>query len=251
MNPTSKTAFVVVELNKGGGETQKFVDTVQERIQSNSSLNDFDVNITGSDSVYHDYNLASEQAVKNVEMIGLPIVFILLLFVFRSVVAASLPIIMGVLSILGTMGILAIISQYMDLSIMVTNIVTMLGLGISIDYALFMVMRFREELDQHGDIQKAIKETVNHTGRSVLFAGITIVVSLSGLFIPNVMFFRSLAVGGVVVVLFTLILTLTFMPAVLKLLGRRINSLSIPYRKTNQKKLRIEKVLKRPILVLR
>jgi uncharacterized membrane protein YdfJ with MMPL/SSD domain len=169
-----------------------------------------------------------ERDIQRAEVISLPIVLVLLVVIFGGLVAASMPLAIGGLAILGAFTLLRVMTLITDVSVFSVNIVTMLGLGLAIDYALFIVSRFREELSQVGDVQAALERTMATAGRTVAFSGITIAVSLASLlFFPQV-FLRSMGIGGMSAVLVAIVGALTVLPALLAVLGRRVNSLQVP-----------------------
>lgn len=222
-------AYVYLNLNGSDNDSMKFVDRFKQQLRDmKSEAEGFNILISGGPGIYYDINAASTKSVTNVERIGLPIVFLLLLFVFRSAVAALLPLLMGVISILVTMAVIYFLTPYMQLSTLLTSIVTMLGLGVAIDYALFITQRFREEMDSHQDKSLAIVNAVASSGRSVFFAGLTIAISLISLLLPNTLLFRSVAVGGFVVVVVSIFAAITLLPAILFLLGKNVELLKIP-----------------------
>ena len=162
------------------------------------------------------------------ELITFPIVAILLLIVFGSLVAASLPLLIGGIAIMGAFAILRAMAGWTDVSVYAVNVVTMLGLGLAIDYALFIVTRFREELGHgKGDVKVALERTMATAGRTVAFSGLTVSTSLLGLMLFPEMFLRSMSMGAIAATLVAMLAALTILPALLAVLGHRINALSI------------------------
>ena len=165
---------------------------------------------------------------EHAEMITFPIVAILLLIVFGGLVAAVLPLLIGGVAILGAFAILRVLASLTDVSVYAVNVVTMLGLGLAIDYALFIVTRFREELRAfEGDVRGALERTMATAGRTIIFSGLTVSTSLLGLMLFPEMFLRSVGMGAIAATLVALLAALTILPATLALLGRRVNALSI------------------------
>src|SRR5262249_5504717 len=157
------------------------------------------------------------------------ILALLLVLIFGSLVAASLPLAVGGMVILGAFLVLRIASNFADISVFSINVITMLGLGLAIDYSLFMVSRFREELArQGGDVSQSLAVTMQTAGRTVVFSGLTVMISLLSLTVFPQMFLKSMGLGGAAAVLVAMLATLTILPAVLALLGRRVNALSVP-----------------------
>ncbi|HVX44805.1 MAG TPA: MMPL family transporter [Mycobacteriales bacterium] len=187
------------------------------------------------------------------ELISFPLLLLLLLIVFRSVVAAALPLLLGGVGILGALAMLHLIAIGTDVSIFALNIVTMLGLGIAVDYALFIVSRFREELPRHGgDTEAALQQTMATAGRTVAFSGLTVAVSISSLILFPQVFLKSMGYGGVAAVLVDMIGALTILPALLAILGPKVDALRIrlPHRRSSTSGwYRIaHSVMRRPIL---
>ena len=161
------------------------------------------------------------------ESLSLPILLILLLLIFGSLVAASLPLAIGVIGILGSFTILRFLTLFTGVSIFSVNITTILGLGLGIDYGLFMVSRFREELRRTNTVEDAVARTMASAGRTVLFSGVTVAIALSSLILFPETFLRSMGYGGVLTVLIDVLAALTVMPALLSVLGPKVNSLRI------------------------
>src|SRR6266480_229642 len=172
------------------------------------------------------------------ELITFPIVAILLLIVFGSLVAAALPLLIGGIAIMGAFAILRAMTNWTDVSVYAVNVVTMLGLGLAIDYSLFIVTRFREELRHgKGDVKGALERTMATAGRTILFSGLTVSTSLLSLLLFPEFFLRSMGMGAIAATLVALLASLTILPAVLALLGRRVNALSIQrlFRRTSSR----------------
>jgi RND superfamily putative drug exporter len=163
------------------------------------------------------------------EKVALPITAVLLLLIFGSGASASLPLVLGVMSLLVSMAGLRALSSFVPVSVFSINIASLLGLGLAIDYSLFLVNRFREELAGGADVEAAVVRTVATTGRAVAFSGVTVAASLLGLFFFPQMFLQSMAQGGILVVVGTATLSLTLLPALLALLGPRVEALRVPF----------------------
>ncbi len=163
------------------------------------------------------------------EILSLPVLAVLLVVVFGGLVAAGLPLLVGVFSVLGAFLVLNVLSYATDLSIFALNIVTLLGLGLAIDYSLFMVARFREELAAGRSVPDAVEQTVATAGRTVAFSGLIVTVSLAGLLVFPQMFLQSMGLGGMAAVTVAAVTSLTVLPAVLGMLGERVNALRLPF----------------------
>jgi RND superfamily putative drug exporter len=161
------------------------------------------------------------------ELFAFPILFLLSLWVFRSAVAALLPLLAGGVTILGTFLALRLVNNVLPLSVFSINLVTGLGLGLAIDYSLFLVTRFREEMARGADVAAALEVTLATSGRTIVFSSLTVAAALASLLVFPQRFLYSMAVGGVLVALMALASSLLFLPAVLRLLGPRVNSLAL------------------------
>jgi putative drug exporter of the RND superfamily len=163
------------------------------------------------------------------ESIAVPIILILLVVVFGSVVAALLPLAIGAIAVLGTFAELSVLGSLTDVSVFSINLTTALGLGLGIDYALLMVYRFREELGGGLDTKAAVVRTVQTAGRTIMFSALTVAVALAALLVFPLYFLRSFAYAGVGVVLIAMLGAIVVLPALLTVLGPRVNSLRLPW----------------------
>ncbi|HEY1570668.1 MAG TPA: MMPL family transporter [Pseudonocardiaceae bacterium] len=171
---------------------------------------------------------ASTAGLTLAEAVSLPITLVLLLLVFGSVIAAALPVLVGGLAIGTSLGVLRLVSLGVDVNSFAPNVVSLLGLGLAVDYGLFTVGRFREELAAGADTAAAVRATVAMAGRTVAFSATLLVVALSGLLVFPVGFLRSLAYGGMAAVAVAATVSLTLLPAVLGVLGPRVNRFAVP-----------------------
>jgi putative drug exporter of the RND superfamily len=190
----------------------------------------FDVAITGDQTVDNDFNELSQRDLEHGELrIGLPAAFIVLLLVFGAVVAGLIPLLMAILSIVAALGLVAVFSQAFELSVFIINMLTGMGLALGIDYSLFVVSRYREERAKGQPEREAIAGAGATASRAVLFSGTTFVVAMCGLLIVPNNVMRSLALGAILVGITSVVAALTLLPALLGLLGDRINSWRIPF----------------------
>jgi uncharacterized membrane protein YdfJ with MMPL/SSD domain len=166
-------------------------------------------------------------SISRAEGLSFPILLVLLLVIFGSLTAASLPLAIGALGILGSFTALRLLTLVTGVSVFSLNITTILGLGLGIDYGLFLVTRFREELHRAGTVQDAVARTVATAGRTVLVSGVTVAIVLASLMLFPETILRSIGYGGVATVLVDMIAALTVLPALLGVLGGRVNSLRI------------------------
>jgi RND superfamily putative drug exporter len=186
--------------------------------------------VTGDPAVYEDIERVSASDLRQAETYTLPIALLVLLLAFGTLVAAALPVAGGGMAVTVTLGVLSLLARVTSLSIFVMNVATLLGLAVGIDYALFMVGRFREELARGLTVAEAVETTVAHAGRSIFYSGLAVMVGLLGLMTFKYMALRSIGIGGALVVLFSVTAALTLLPALLALLGPRVNSLRVFWR---------------------
>ncbi|MHB1595261.1 MAG: MMPL family transporter [Streptosporangiaceae bacterium] len=170
----------------------------------------------------------SKSDVTRGEMIAMPLVLLLLIVIFGGVVAASLPVLIGGLAILGAFTVVRAISMATDMSTFAVNAITLLGLGMAIDYSLLLISRFRQELRSAPSTRQAIARTLATAGRTILVSGLLVILSLASLLIFPEVFLKSMALGGMAAILVAMISALTVLPAILAMLGHRINALRVP-----------------------
>ncbi|MFD7835200.1 MMPL family transporter [Streptomyces sp. NPDC059761] len=185
------------------------------------------VSLGGPVAVQREVTTTIQEDLLRAEVIALPVTLVLLVIVFGSAVAALLPLGVGIVAILGTNAVLRGLTEFTDVSVFAQNLTTALGLGLAIDYALFIVRRFREELAAGRDPVAAVGATLRTAGRTVLFSALTVAVSLSAMLFFPMYFLRSFAYAGVAVVLLAAAAALVLLPAALVLLGERVNSLDL------------------------
>nr|WSS68960.1 MMPL family transporter [Streptomyces sp. NBC_01175] len=186
-----------------------------------------EVSVGGPVAVRHEMQSIIQEDLLRAELIALPVTLVLLVMVFGSAIAALLPLGVGIVAILGTNAVLRGITEFTEVSVFAQNLTTALGLGLAIDYALFIVRRFREELAAGADTRVAIGTTLRTAGRTVLFSALTVAVSLAAMMVFPQYFLRSFAYAGIAVVLLAAAAALILLPAALMLLGPRVNSLDL------------------------
>jgi RND superfamily putative drug exporter len=208
------------DLEDAGGLT---AEDAERRI-GHSSL---DVSLGGYAPSFNEVNDQTRDDLTKAEMIAFPILTVLLLIVFRGVIAAAIPLVIGVLGIVLTFTVLRAMSEVVDTSLFALNIATGLSLGLAVDYSLLMVSRYREELERAGPTREAHARTVATAGRAALFSGATVAVALIALVLMPQRFLYSLGVAGATVGLLSAVLAVFVVPSILAIAGARINSLSI------------------------
>ncbi|MFE6775147.1 MMPL family transporter [Streptomyces sp. NPDC057702] len=185
----------------------------------------------GAAAVDSDMGAQSARDLLLAEAIAVPLTLLLLLVVFGSVVAALLPLVIGLIAIAGTFAELYVLGNVTDVSVFATNLTTALGLGLGIDYALLMISRFREHLAAGASVEEAVRHTVRTAGRTVAFSAATVAVALAALLVFPQFFLRSFGYAGVGVVVIAALSTLFVMPALLVVLGHRVDSGRLPWAK--------------------
>lgn len=217
-------AFVTVDPTLAEDEVDQLMFEIQD---ATSDLEGLDVGMAGQAPVYAALNdqVADDLAVA--QLIAIPITLVLLLVIFRGLVAASFPLLIGVGSIFATMLVLYVIGSITDVSVYAINLTTALGLGLGIDFSLFMVSRFREELDNGLSVEAAVVRTVETSGRTITFSGLTTMLSLSALVVFPLYFLRSFAYAGAATVALATAAAVITLPALLAVTGHRINSLAV------------------------
>ncbi|TXK75865.1 MMPL family transporter [Paenibacillus sp. N3.4] len=244
---------VIVSLNVDTDLALEKYTEIKERVHPPAGMK---VYVSGGPAILHDMQEASKHDIAKSEAIGLPIALIVLLIVFGTLVSALLPMIVGIMSVTLTLGITYFIAQHQSLSNFLPNMVTMLGLAVGIDYALFLVSRFREELKSQPSVAEAVAMTCQTAGKSIFFSGIAVLIGLLGMLFVDLTFFRSLCLGGVIVVSISVVVANTMLLSLLGVLGHRINSLPVlPKRFRKQGTSRFWErmaygVMKRPVLLV-
>jgi putative drug exporter of the RND superfamily len=188
------------------------------------------VSLTGASGMWSDFNEANRTAMMRSELFSWPVTLVILVLAFGSLVAAGLPLMLTILGLVASAGSLYLGTQLLDISIWAMNFALMFALALGIDYALFIVMRFRGALfGSKEPVEQAVAETMDTAGKAVLFSGATVLISLSAVMLVPSPAFRSMALGIMLSVIFILAATLTLLPAVLAKLGPRVDNVSLPW----------------------
>ncbi|MGV0350536.1 MMPL family transporter [Corynebacterium guaraldiae] len=228
------TAFAAIGLKGDGEQTLKDFRAIEDSLHAA----DVPVQVAGATAVADALDEGMSKDISRAEKAALPLVGLLLLVVFGSVVAAFMPLVVGGLSILGSLGILSILAGFQQVNVFAQAVVTLLGLGLAIDYGLFMVSRFREELDKGRDTKEAVAITTATAGQTVVFSAAMVAVSLSGLFLFPQAFLKSVAYGSISAVGLAALLSVMVLPSLFGMLGPNIDKWTV--RKTSRRGRRIE-----------
>jgi putative drug exporter of the RND superfamily len=230
VSPDRHTTFLIAALAPAHAEdiTNNFVPdlraTVRDAVNRVPGTANFDVKVTGNPALDYDVRTISAEDTEQSERRILPLTLVVLVVAFGALVAAMLPVVVGVLAITIALGLVTIAARYQPMSVFVLNITTMVGLGVGIDYSLFIVTRFREELNRGLIPTDAAVRTIETAGSAVVTSGLTVIVGFLGLVVTTSMTdTRSVGTGGLLVVAVAVLLATTFLPATLALLGRNID----------------------------
>ena len=222
-------SYALVNFNTPYDDAQDLVDEVREKVRTE----ELTTYVTGAPAVYMDITEASNEDIRQAEKYAFPLALVILIVAFGSLVAAGIPVLIGGAGVVVTLSVLYFLAGFYDMSVFALTISTMLGLGLGIDYALFAVSRFREELENGRPVSEAVPRTVETAGRSIFFSGTAVLIGLTGLLFFPYMFMRSIGVAGALVVLFSVASALTLLPAVLAILGPKVNALSVRRRRAS------------------
>lgn len=209
-------------------EANANIRQVHQVIEEFRTEGSFGVLITGGASISEDFQKVAENDLRVGEAFGIPAALVILVIVFGALVAAVVPVILGVISIVIATGVTALVGQAFELSFFVTNMITLMGLAVGIDYCLFIISRYREERGHGREKLDAITASGATASRAVLFSGMTVVLALTGMLLIPTTIFRSLGLGAILVVVTAVLASLTLLPAVLSVLGDKVDSLRIP-----------------------
>jgi len=221
-------------VSRDGGTTlipfnpgRDFGDTL-ETVLANGEGSGFTVVVTGDATFNYEFEQIAADDLEVEYTIGIPAAIIILIFVFGALLAAVVPVVLAVACIFIGIGVTAVIGQAWPFSFFVTNMITMMGLAVGVDYSLFVMSRFREERKKGAAKLDAIALAGGTAGRAVFFSGLTVVLALLGMFIVPLSVFRSLGAGAIIVVIISVLASMTLLPAILGVMGDKVNSLRIP-----------------------
>jgi RND superfamily putative drug exporter len=217
-------AVVIIDL---AVRDEDAIDDVVRLRELIDPIDGVEVSLTGLAPIVHDAGETSERDLLRAELTSLPLALAILVAVFASLVAAGMPLLVAGLAVPTTLGIVAVLAQQTEMSLFVLNVSTMLGLALAIDYSLFIVSRFREELARGRSTAEAVELSVATAGKAVVFSALAVGIGLSGLLLFKAAALTSMGVAGVLVVIASATYAVTFLPAVLGMLGPRVNALSV------------------------
>ena len=221
------SAALILTTIEGEGDADALVEPMLGVVDS-ANADGYRVTTAGEGSINREFGTLAEETLQKGELIGLPVALVILVVVFGAAVAAGIPLLVALLAIMVSLGMTVIVGQAFELSLFITNMITMIGLAVGIDYSLFIVQRFREERAAGNPVIDSVIRAGDSATRAVFFSGMTVVIALLGLLIMPDTVMRSLGMGAILVVLAAMGAALTLLPAVLGLLGDRVNKGKIP-----------------------
>jgi RND superfamily putative drug exporter len=243
LSTDGSTGLIIATL--AGGENKAQVYAVELAGQMVGDRDGLTVRAGGSSVIMTQINEQTKHDLVRMEMIAIPLSFVVLVWVFGGLVAASLPMVVGVMAIFGAMAMLRLLTSFTEVSIFALNITTALGLALAIDYTLLIVSRYRDEVRSGATPEAALVRTMCTAGRTVLFSAVTVALSLSALLIFPMYFLRSFAYAGVATVAFAVVAALIVTPAIIVVLGHRLDALDI--RRWLRRALRRPEPVARPV----
>lgn len=221
-----RTALVTLSFNEGSSDLQHQLNDFRKIVPQTGPAKAY---VTGDPAVYDEFTTITQRDTEVAEAAALPIALVVLIVVFGTLLAALTPLLLAIVAVPVALAVIYFIALHSETSVFVTNVASIVGLGISIDYSLFMVRRFREELALGRPVRDAVGWTVATAGEAILFSGLTVMIGFFGLMLIGIQFMTSFGLGGAVVVGCAVLAALTMLPALLSVLGPRVNALRLPF----------------------
>jgi RND superfamily putative drug exporter len=221
--PDRRAQYATLTLGAGADNVRDVVPTIERALRPTN----LEPTLTGAPVFYQDIFDVTERDLRRAELLSIPTAAVALVLVFGSVVAGAVPGLVGGTAVAVTLALMVVLSRFVELSIFSLNLATMLGLGLGIDYSLFIVSRFREELARGESVERAVAWSVATAGRAVVFSGATVMIGLLALLTFDITALRSMGMAGALVVAISIVAALTLLPALLGVLDRRIDALAI------------------------
>ncbi|MGW0179126.1 MMPL family transporter [Nocardia sp. NPDC003345] len=233
ISPDGHTGILIAGANASTDDMVRAVDEHKAALTGISG-DGVEVYPTGASALWSDFNKANHDAMIKAELFSWPVTLAIMVLAFGSLVAAGLPLLLTVAGLVASAGGLVLLNQITPISVWAMNFAMMFALALGIDYALFIVARFRDALTKAASTRAAVAETMDTAGKAVMLSGLTVLVSLSAVLLVPAPAVRTMAVGIMLAVTFVLAATLTLLPAALGALGGRINAAALPYAKRQQ-----------------
>ena len=223
-----KTTYVTINFDQGAGDVEPRIADLKTLLPPGDNAGPARVWVTGGPAIYREFTEITDSETRGAEEKALPIALVVLVIVFGTLVAAATPLLLALVAVPIALAIIYGVALHTTTSVFVLSVASIIGLGISIDYSLFMVRRFRDELRQRESVREAVAWTVATAGEAILFSGLTVIIGFIGLLLIGLQFMTSMGVGGAVVVSVAVLAALTLLPAILSVLGPRVNAIRIP-----------------------
>ncbi|HEY7091616.1 MAG TPA: MMPL family transporter [Ktedonobacterales bacterium] len=223
-----KTTYVTINFDQSAGDVEPRIADLKTLLPSGDNAGPARVWVTGGPAIYREFTELTDSETRGAEEKALPIALVVLVIVFGTLVAAATPLLLALVAVPIALAIIYGVALHTTTSVFVLSVASIIGLGISIDYSLFMVRRFRDELRQRESVREAVAWTVATAGEAILFSGLTVIIGFIGLLLIGLQFMTSMGVGGAVVVSVAVLAALTLLPAILSILGSRVNAIRIP-----------------------
>ncbi|MFY2786760.1 MMPL family transporter [Rhodococcus sp. MALMAid1271] len=238
ISPDGRTGIIIGGANGTTDEMVKAVDDLKGEL-TGASTDSIEVYPTGASALWSDFNKANHDAMIKAEIISWPVTLAIMVLAFGSLVAAGLPLLLTLAGLVASAGALVLLNEITPISVWAMNFALMFALALGIDYALFLVVRFRDALRKtidagQMDARRAVAETMDTAGKAVALSGLTVLISLSAVLLVPAPAVRTMAVGIMLAVIFVLAATLTLLPAVLGKLGPKVNAASLPFAKRQE-----------------
>jgi uncharacterized membrane protein YdfJ with MMPL/SSD domain len=227
---SGKPAIVPIQASGTADELVNTARDLRDELSPGDEVNGVTPYLVGQPAMWAALSEVSKQDLKTAEGEGFPIVALILIAVFGSLAAASLPLALGFVAVTVTGAIIYLLSQQMEMSVFVTNMASMLGIGVAVDYSLFILARFRESVRAGKPAAEARAEALATSGVAVTFSGLAVVISLAGLWMVHNQALRSMALGAMIVVAIAILVATTLLPALIRLLGHRVEAGGIAWR---------------------
>ncbi|MGG7101847.1 MMPL family transporter [Rhodococcus sp. 24CO] len=233
ISPDGHTGILIAGANASTDDMVSALDQLGGQL-SDLSTDEIEVYPTGASALWSDFNKANHEAMIKAEMMSWPVTLAIMVLAFGSLVAAGLPLLLTLAGLVASAGGLVILNEITPISVWAMNFAMMFALALGIDYALFLVARFRDALRKNPAPRAAVAETMDTAGKAVVLSGLTVLVSLTAVLIVPAPAVRTMAVGIMLAVIFVLAATLTLLPAVLGKIGAKVNAGSLPYARRQQ-----------------
>ena len=223
-----KTVLLLVNFNEDADAVTRQLPDIRKLLPTGNAASPASVYLTGDVAVYDELTQVVQQDTEKADASALPIALLVLLIVFGTLVAAVMPLALALVAVPVSLALVYLVAQHMTTNVSVLSIASIIGLGLSIDYSLFLIRRFREELAHGREVREAVAWTVATAGEAILFSGLTVIVGFCGMLLIGVQVMTSFGLGGIFVVVAAVLAALTLLPALLSVLGPRINALRVP-----------------------